>query len=1355
MAENKNIEVGGRLHSIATGNVLAGANEIFDDEKNKKQNDINTETYTLVNNINERLDSLSPDQQSALSVATKATNNETKLGYYVCDTEGNIVAKVISDATGYILSTGGSIKVKMTNANTTDNATLNINSTGAKPLYYDGERASANNSWEEGETVEVYYDGTSYYANNVAGGSSDGVFDVSVKYPISGIDGGNTYTLEGALAVLNANLSSNKKKGGMSIKFIQSSDNKYVQYRLTTAAWSIDISNWQNVDITKMSIDFSDWQYEGKFTLNNRSVGQTVSFGDSAPWNSFKIFVAKGNTLCMYNIRKDVSANYFYVTDLDGIIIEKIDKTGEQQTYSDYKYTATQNCYVVCSSFRIGYCIIKQFEPIEIDNTPIKGSKNPVSSDGTYNAILSSAVKLTAKELFYKTAFIRTNNKVVGDIFNSSLIEKGNGWNCDILSLCKGDIVNIYVANSGHIAPLSSNVLFTHRTAKDIHKVVRIETISVGLNTFTINDDCYMTIVLANSVDSSYIQINPTQQSVYDAREIRRRIQIPSSLFVNDEHYYNRSGSLSENATFYATDKLSIFDNFAYLLDSYIKLEVFQQGAVSLVANVVIWDENDEPRTYNVAENKIIRINPTDTYIAFSNFRDKANAIICFSDTECAILKSCDESYDDISQECDNISQEVQSQDLRLIEVENNLSDKKTYQPNVTSKFIDNFGSVVIGEAWHPTYTNNEGWNSYRIPVRKGDIVKMAPFESYGPNLTEWILFTDTNDVVVAPSEHIDNSEAAIELDELSVTALYDGYFYISLFIKKNSIVETVTSRNKIFDYIDDVRTITEPVETGKYISNFASASIGNVWTPNFGTSALWRVYKIPVRSGDYIFIDKKQQFAASIVDKVVFVDLNDVVVEPTYTFPSESGDTMLYKLSYRALTDGYMYFCTMPSNSTVVISSSLTKLYEKVDGLSLRISNVENKVKYLDDDEHIITTHYLDCPIGRQTDIFLDGIIRVEDDVKRKPYRVSGHRDIFQIGDNQLRVTPTSESSNMNLTIYKYDDTEFSKVHNSKQITFRPVSRTVGDGTTIKNICISGDSLIDGTNAPCEAFRLLNEDGDFVIHQIGTRNASMGGITYKHEGRGSWGWNTYIDTRYGVYTDPEHPTTPYEGKLNAFMIDEDLNFQKYMQKNFPNEVAAGRGIDVFIMSLGTNDVTQGSSMPSDARIAQIINDAKTFIDTLLSSEKGYPNCKVIVGLPGVGARSFREAYSFSSVFKMAILKLNKAYIDTFDNGKYHANVTCVMHGCYIDRENGYQFEDVNRNDYIGDSELAGYLSTMSSDVNVPQSVKDAVSYIANNYVSHRKTRRCLNQVHPLQIGYKQWGRGYYGKLRAVLNGLL
>ena len=36
--------------------------------------------------------------------------------------------------------------------------------------------------------------------------------------------------------------------GGMSIRFVQSSDNKYVQYRLMSNVWSTTVADWQGID---------------------------------------------------------------------------------------------------------------------------------------------------------------------------------------------------------------------------------------------------------------------------------------------------------------------------------------------------------------------------------------------------------------------------------------------------------------------------------------------------------------------------------------------------------------------------------------------------------------------------------------------------------------------------------------------------------------------------------------------------------------------------------------------------------------------------------------------------------------------------------------------------------------------------------------------------------------------------------------------------------------------------------------------------------------------------------------------------------------------------------------------------
>ena len=94
---------------------------------------------------------------------------QSLVGYYVCDTAAGTAAKTVA-ATGYSLTNGGCIRIKMANANTAANVTLNINSTGAKSLYYDGAQASATNTWEAGEVLEVYYDGTQYQCASGGGG---------------------------------------------------------------------------------------------------------------------------------------------------------------------------------------------------------------------------------------------------------------------------------------------------------------------------------------------------------------------------------------------------------------------------------------------------------------------------------------------------------------------------------------------------------------------------------------------------------------------------------------------------------------------------------------------------------------------------------------------------------------------------------------------------------------------------------------------------------------------------------------------------------------------------------------------------------------------------------------------------------------------------------------------------------------------------------------------------------------------------------------------------------------------------------------------------------------------------------
>jgi hypothetical protein len=78
-----------------------------------------------------------------------------------------------------------------------------------------------------------------------------GVFDISV-YKSSG---GTLATYADLAAALNGgnNIPASARKGGMSVKFVQSSDNKYVQYRLMSTTCSK-----RSASRTSSSVDLND-----------------------------------------------------------------------------------------------------------------------------------------------------------------------------------------------------------------------------------------------------------------------------------------------------------------------------------------------------------------------------------------------------------------------------------------------------------------------------------------------------------------------------------------------------------------------------------------------------------------------------------------------------------------------------------------------------------------------------------------------------------------------------------------------------------------------------------------------------------------------------------------------------------------------------------------------------------------------------------------------------------------------------------------------------------------------------------------------------------------------------------------
>lgn len=120
-------------------------------------------TQAVLNRIAEKTASL------VNAVKTIATNAETLAQTAsaeakftgTCATAAATAAKVVVCAEYTQLSVGSRIMVKFTYANTAVTATLNVNSTGAKPIVWGGTTSVAS-SWAAGETCLFAYDGTNW-----------------------------------------------------------------------------------------------------------------------------------------------------------------------------------------------------------------------------------------------------------------------------------------------------------------------------------------------------------------------------------------------------------------------------------------------------------------------------------------------------------------------------------------------------------------------------------------------------------------------------------------------------------------------------------------------------------------------------------------------------------------------------------------------------------------------------------------------------------------------------------------------------------------------------------------------------------------------------------------------------------------------------------------------------------------------------------------------------------------------------------------------------------------------------------------------------------------------------------------
>lgn len=199
------IDIPGQLHSTATGNVVVATDEILDEIANQRQSEINENTYRKE------------------------------------ETEARITARISEEITTPDVS-----YVSVDNY-------ASLPATGEVDTIYRVAGYDGTNSQVDASKYSIYaWDaglngGAGGYRLLAVRSAIDEVFDISA-YNLSGDPLAPTTYADLAAAIAGTNVPVGVRKGGMSVKFIRTSDNKYKQARCMAQNFTTDVTQWQGVD---------------------------------------------------------------------------------------------------------------------------------------------------------------------------------------------------------------------------------------------------------------------------------------------------------------------------------------------------------------------------------------------------------------------------------------------------------------------------------------------------------------------------------------------------------------------------------------------------------------------------------------------------------------------------------------------------------------------------------------------------------------------------------------------------------------------------------------------------------------------------------------------------------------------------------------------------------------------------------------------------------------------------------------------------------------------------------------------------------------------------------------------------
>ena len=204
--------------------------------------------------------------------ATPTDTNNRRSFYGTCDTAAATAAKVVtlSDTSGWELKAGTIVGIKFTNTNTASNVTLNVNSSGAKSIWYNDAAYTGNSNAICGYASRVtyyMYDGTQWVWLNM--GSLDGNTDTKVAQTVT--------TTSADYEVLFSNTADNTTRTEGARK------NSNLKFNPSTG--NLQATQLNGVTIGS-SPKFTDTTYSSKAAASGGTDVSLVTTGEKAIWNA-------------------------------------------------------------------------------------------------------------------------------------------------------------------------------------------------------------------------------------------------------------------------------------------------------------------------------------------------------------------------------------------------------------------------------------------------------------------------------------------------------------------------------------------------------------------------------------------------------------------------------------------------------------------------------------------------------------------------------------------------------------------------------------------------------------------------------------------------------------------------------------------------------------------------------------------------------------------------------------------------------------------------------------------------------------------------------------------------------------